>query len=153
MSIEFKIYRFDELSPSLLYDILQLRQQVFIIEQNCFYLDADGKDAQSWHLCAFEKGNLVGYARVLPPGLSYKTDASIGRVVLVPTHRGTGLGRKLMLKSMAICQEQYPNAAIALSSQCYAESFYGSLGFNPVGDPYEDAGIMHIKMRLRPSAE
>lgn len=147
MAITFQLHNFSALSTALLYDILRLRQEVFIVEQHCFYLDADGKDQHSLHLCAFEGETLVGYARILPPGLSYPEDASVGRMLVAKSHRKTGLGDTIMRKAVTEALSRY-KVAVSISAQCYAEAFYARMGFETVSGIYDDAGIPHVKMRI-----
>jgi ElaA protein len=137
--------QFRELTIDELYAILQLRSEVFVVEQNCIYHDPDGKDPESYHYMALEDGKLVAYTRILPPGLAYP-ETSIGRVVISATHRGKGVGRELMLRSIEACRELFGEIPIHISAQTYLQSFYNSLGFHVVGDAYMDDGIEHIGM-------
>ena len=139
------IKRFDELTLDELYNILQLRNEVFIVEQNCVYKDLDGKDRSAWHLMAVENDRLVAYTRILPPGVSYN-DPAIGRVVTSSLKRRSGLGRELMKRSIEACRIFFGKTSITLSAQVYLQSFYESFGFMPVGEEYLDDGIPHIKM-------
>ena len=144
------IKKFDELTLEELYAILQLRNEVFIIEQNCIYQDPDGKDQPAWHLMAIEGDKLVAYTRILPPGVSY-SDPAIGRVVTSSSKRRSGLGRELMKRSIEACEKLFGKISITLSAQVYLQSFYESLGFIVVGEEYLDDGIPHIKMSRKPS--
>ena len=138
---------FNDLSPTELYSIMALRQEVFIVEQNCPYLDADGKDAQSWHfMMQNEAGDLVAYTRLLPKGLSYPEYPSIGRVVNSPAVRGTGAGRNLMKKSIEMCRHLFGEETIKIGAQQYLLGFYESLGFKSTGEEYMEDGIPHVKM-------
>jgi ElaA protein len=148
--VTWTIKRFDELTLEELYAILQLRNEVFIVEQNCVYNDPDGKDQPAWHLMAIEDDRLIAYARILPPGLSYN-DPAIGRVVTSSSKRGSGLGRELMKRSIEACEKLFGKSSITLSAQVYLQSFYESLGFIVVGEEYLDDGIPHIKMSRKPS--
>ena len=143
--VNWTIKRFDELTLDELYNILQLRNEVFIVEQNCVYKDLDGKDRSAWHLMAVEDGKLVAYTRILPPGVSYN-DPAIGRVVTSSLKRRSGLGRELMKRSIEACRIFFGKTSITLSAQVYLQSFYESFGFMPVGEEYLDDGIPHIKM-------
>jgi len=143
--VNWTIKRFDELTLDELYNILQLRNEVFIVEQNCVYKDLDGKDRSAWHLMAVENDRLVAYTRILPPGVSYN-DAAIGRVVTSSLKRRSGLGRELMKRSIEACRIFFGKTSITLSAQVYLQSFYESFGFMPVGEEYLDDGIPHIKM-------
>src|SRR4026207_1839847 len=100
--VAWTIKRFDELTLDELYGLLQLRNEVFIVEQNCVYKDPDGKDQSAWHLTAIEDDKLIAYTRILPPGVSY-SDPSIGRVVTSPSKRRSGMGRELMNRTIEAC--------------------------------------------------
>lgn len=145
MSLEFDWLPFDRLSGREVHDLLQLRSRVFVVEQTCPFLDADGVDPQCWHGLGREGGVLVATARIVPPGLKYEEPA-IGRVVTAPEARRTGAGRALMVSAIAQVQRLYPGQRIRLGAQRYLEKFYGSFGFVPVGEPYDEDGIPHIEM-------
>lgn len=140
---------FAALSTEELYQIVQLRQQVFVVEQNCVYLDADGYDRTALHLFAVQQGCVVACCRVLPPGLKYQ-EASIGRVCTALAQRGSGLGRELMQRALTLVGESYDSesarADIRISAQLYLHNFYSSLGFTAVSAPYDEDGIPHIEM-------
>jgi ElaA protein len=137
---------FSELSIEQVYAIMALRQQVFVVEQNCPYLDADGLDICAWHLLGSSAENgLMAYLRVLPPGKKYH-EAAIGRVLTSLAMRRKGLGRRLMLEGIRRTRKQFPGQAIRLSAQCYAERFYRDLGFEPVGESYLEDDIPHVDM-------
>jgi ElaA protein len=139
--------KFNDLSLHELYGILALRQEVFVVEQDCPYLDADDKDQHSWHLMGVdEKGKLVAYTRLLPKGISYEKYPSIGRVVTSPSARGGGIGRELMEQSLWWTEQLFPKEDIKISAQCYLEKFYKSLGFEIVGAEYLEDGIPHYPM-------
>lgn len=148
MTPEFDWLPFDRLSGREVHDVLQLRQRVFVVEQRCPYLDADGADLQCWHGLGRVDGAVVATARIVPPGLKFMEPA-IGRVVTAPEVRRTGAGRALMLSAIAQVKRLYPGQDIRLGAQRYLEQFYGSLGFEPVGEPYDEDGIPHIEM-IRP---
>jgi len=138
---------FGELSVDQLYDLLALRSEVFVVEQNCVFLDIDGLDRHTWHLLGMdEAGRLLAYTRLIPPGLK-APDALIGRVVTSPAARGGGTGRALMGESVAQCERLWPGHAITLHAQAHLERFYAGFGFRPVGQPYVEDGIPHIEMR------
>ena len=140
--------KFEELTPAELYAILKLRSEVFVVEQNCVYLDADGKDAGSYHFCGWLNNELlVAYTRLMPPGSSYK-DASIGRVVTAAAHRKEGYGKKLRQRSIKKCFDLFDTPSITIGAQQYLTQFYQDLGFKQVGEPYLEDGIPHIKMTL-----
>lgn len=141
--------RFSELRPADLYAVVRLREAVFVVEQQCAYLDADGRDPQAWHLLGWsdeqEGRDLVAYARVFEPGVRY-TECSIGRVVTAPRVRATGLGKALMAEAMRRVESLAPGQAIKIAAQRRLEKFYLELGFKTVSAPYEDDGIIHVDM-------
>lgn len=138
---------FAALSVQQLHDALQLRSRVFVVEQNCVFLDIDGLDPETLHLLGHaSNGTLQAYARLIPPGVK-SPDALIGRVVTSPTARGGGSGRALMTEAIAQCERLWPGRAITLHAQAHLQRFYGSFGFLPVGQPYVEDGIPHIEMR------
>lgn len=139
---------FNELTPQELYDILKLRSEVFVVEQNCVYLDTDNKDQQSFHLCGWKENDLVAYARILPPGLAFE-EASIGRVVTNPLYRKTGAGRILMDHAIERTLSQFNVSEIKIGAQLYLLNFYTSLGFRISGPEYLEDDIPHIEMTLR----
>ncbi|MNJ94128.1 putative acyltransferase [compost metagenome] len=148
METIYEIKSFKELSTKDLYEILKLRNEVFIVEQECAYLDLDGKDEQSYHLMCFVNGNLAGYTRLLPQGISYG-EAAIGRVVIGKDYRGLKLGRKLMEKSIQACENLFGTKIIRIGAQVYLTDFYRSLGFSESGQPYDEDGIAHVEMLRR----
>jgi ElaA protein len=123
-----------------------LRIEVFTVEQNCVYQDADGKDQQSFHLCGWDGNQLAAYCRLLPEGLSYH-HPSIGRVVTSPLYRKGGHGRLLMQKAIVQSEKQFNDPIIIISAQLYLKNFYGSLGFDQISDVYLEDNIPHIKMQ------
>jgi ElaA protein len=131
---------FAELTVAELYAIVELRERVFVVEQACVYLDADGLDPQARHLWA-DDGGVVAYARIVPAGAKY-AELSIGRVVIAPVARGTGLGRELMQRAIALCG----GATIRIGAQAHLQKFYGELGFVPASDVFDEDGIPHIEM-------
>ena len=141
---------FKDLTLTELYDIMNLRQEVFVLEQNCVFIDADYNDQDSWHLSIRnDEGKLVAYARLLPEGLSFEGHTSIGRVVNSSSARGTGIGKVLMQASIAkvheIFGQQYP---IKIGAQSYLLSFYATFGFVSLDDEYMEDGIPHTHMVL-----
>jgi len=145
MELEWKYTAFDKLGVVELYAIMQLRNEVFVVEQNCVFQDADDKDFNSYHLTGWDSDQLVAYCRILPPGFSYP-DASIGRVVTSPLYRKTGNGRLLMLKAIVKTLSQFTCSKITISAQFYLSDFYESLGFTVFGDTYLEDNIPHIEM-------
>ena len=137
--------RFAELGVDGLYDALALRCRVFILEQGP-YLDLDGLDRQSWHLLGRNPaGVLQAYLRVVDPGLKY-AEPSIGRVITAPEVRGSGLGRVLMAEGVQRCQQAWPGQGIRISAQAHLARWYGTYGFQLVGEPYLEDDIPHVEM-------
>lgn len=137
---------FDALTADELYKLLQLRMDVFIIEQNCVYRDLDNKDHVCHHLFLEKNGMVVACCRLVPPGISYEGKASIGRVSTAKTHRMEGLGLQLMKKAMEAAVELWPGVDICISAQAYLEKFYLKFGFHTASSPYMEDDIPHIKM-------
>ncbi|MEL0628955.1 GNAT family N-acetyltransferase [Psychromonas aquatilis] len=144
---KWEIKFFSELSALRLYQILKLRQDVFVLEQTCLYPDLDNLDQQSVHLMLVDQEDdlVVGYCRILAAGVVYP-EVAIGRVVVSELARKQGLARKLMLKAMDFIKQEMQVDAITISAQVHLQSFYQSLGFKPVSAPYDEDGIEHIKM-------
>lgn len=136
---------FEQLSTTQLYQILALREEVFIVEQRCPYQDADGQDFKALHLMAYQDQQLLAYARIFAPE---QNQAKIGRVVTKVTGRGQGLGQQLMQRAIAYCQQHWPEANIMISAQCYLEKFYQQLGFEICSEPYLEDDIPHIAMQI-----
>ena len=142
-------HRFEHLGVDNLYDALALRCRVFILEQGA-YLDPDGIDRQAWHLLGRDaEGTLQAYLRVVDPGLKY-TEPSIGRLITSPETRGTGLGRVLFAEGVVRCTAVWPGQGIRISAQAHLERFYGTLGFERVGDTYLEDNIPHLEMLRAP---
>lgn len=149
---EIKIKTFNELNISELYEIVKARYEVFACEQEITCEnDFDDKDKECIHLFVIDNENgyekVVGYCRLLPPGLSYD-DASIGRVLVLKEYRGKGLAREMMIKAINEIEKNYKVNKITLSAQCYIKELYKSVGFKEVSEQYEEAGIPHVKMRF-----
>lgn len=147
MNWELKTY--SQLTLDELYAILQLRAEVFIVEQNCPYQDLDNKDKKSYHLLGWDDDFLAAYTRILPSGISFE-EASVGRVVTSPKSRGKGTGRLLMEESIKNLYKLFGAVSIRIGAQLYLKKFYNSLGFEPVGDIYQEDGIEHIEMVKQP---
>ena len=153
--IRFTCKPFADLTVYQLYDIMALRQEIFVIEQNCPYLDADGKDLKGWHLMGRQisdentEGVLVAYTRLLPKGVSYDDYASIGRVVNSASVRGSGAGKILMQQSIEMMEKLYPKEPIKIGAQTYLLKFYESLGFESTGEEYLEDDIPHTSMILK----
>lgn len=145
MNLAHQIKSFKELSAYELYEILRLRSEVFVVEQNCVFLDQDNKDQQCHHVLLFADDQLAAYCRLVPAGVSY-SEVSIGRVVSSSAFRGSGLGRKVMQLAIQSCEDLFGKADIRIGAQTYALPFYASLGFVEDGEPYDEDGIEHIEM-------
>lgn len=147
MDLIFKCLPFNQLDIFQLYKIMALRQEVFVVEQNCPYLDADGKDLKGWHLLGLSTENqIVAYARLLPKGISYPDYPSIGRIATSAVARGTGAGRALVQEALLECNRLFGNEPIKIGAQLYLLKFYQSFDFESVGEEYLDDGIPHIEM-------
>ena len=140
--------RFDELTAAELYELLRLRQSIFVVEQGSAYPDLDGLDQSAWHLAARLESELIGYLRLTaipgPPPM-----IRIGRVAVSPSLRRGGLGRMLMEQALILCREHFPLHAIALGAQAPLVPFYESFGFAAISEPYDDFGVAHVEMMLR----
>jgi ElaA protein len=146
-----KCVAFEELTAKELYEIMVLRQEVFVVEQNCVYLDADGKDLEAHHFMMYnDKQELVAYTRLLPEGVSYKNYTSIGRVVNHPSTRGSGVGKALIEHSIAWLEKLFGTKfPIKIGAQSYLIPFYEKFGFVSQGEDYLEDGIPHrIMVRL-----
>jgi len=135
-------FRWAELSTAQLYELLQFRQAIFVVEQASPYADLDGRDARALHLLLRCGGELVGYLRLIDPDPL----ARIGRVAVKLGARGRGLARLMMEAALQRANEVYPHRDVGLSAQTYLEPFYRDLGFMPVSAPYDDCGVPHIDM-------
>ena len=151
-TIEWRLKKFDDLAPIELYAILRLRNEVFVVEQNCVFQDADDKDQGSYHYMGFIGNDLAAYTRLVPPGYIYN-EASIGRVVSSPAYRRTGIGKELMMNSIDECYRLFGKGPIKIGAQLYLKKFYASFGFRQVSDIYLEDGIEHIYMLLETSAD
>lgn len=145
MSLQFKIKTFQELSIDELYSILQLRSEVFVVEQNCVYQDIDGKDEKALHVIGLFEGKIVAYARLFNAGL-YFDSPSIGRVVVKSNFRDLKWGHQLMKNAIQAIESQFASKQITISAQLYLKKFYESHGFKQIGEGYLEDGIPHIRM-------
>lgn len=144
--IYFKWYKFTELTIQQLYTILALRSDVFVVEQRCIYLDADGKDFDAMHLLGMEEEQLSAYIRLFPP----KEDQDhivFGRVVTSRAVRQRGYGKKLMQEMLNYCDQHFPGVPIKCSAQHYLQKFYEGFGLVTYGDVYQEDGLPHIAMQ------
>jgi ElaA protein len=143
--ITWNFQKFEDLTPHELYAILQLRTEVFVVEQNCVFQDMDGKDHYCHHIMGWNGSKLIATARIVPPGISYEFP-SIGRVVTSPSARGQNAGRELMNKSIEALINLYGNSIIRIGAQLYLKKFYESFGFEQSSAIYDEDGIDHIQM-------
>jgi ElaA protein len=149
MNIVWKFKPFQELSPIELYEVIKLRLEIFVVEQNCPYQDADGKDLKAYHLMGYSNdGVLVAYCRILPAGISY-AEVSIGRVVTSSLVRRSGAGKQLMLEALKCIEEKFGNSSVRISAQSYLLKFYESFGFKTIGKEYLEDNIPHMEMLLQ----
>ena len=137
---------FDQLTVFELYDTIRLRNEVFVVEQNCVFQDADNKDQQCHHLLGYINEDLAAYARLVPAGVSYSTMVSIGRVITSPAFRRVGAGKALMAEAIDAIYNLYGKQPIKIGAQLYLRNFYGSFGFNQTSEVYDEDGIPHIEM-------
>jgi len=147
-TVQWRWSSFEALSAHHFHDVIALRADVFVVEQQCIYQDIDGLDRHAWHLMGWSGEQLVAYLRVVLPGHKYD-EPSIGRVVTARQWRGRQLGRELMRTGIDRALVQYPGSAIRISAQRHLSGFYGSLGFAESSAPYDEDGIEHVQM-LRP---
>lgn len=145
MTLEWKIIPFDLLSVHELYEILRLRSEIFVVEQNCVYLDLDGKDQKALHLFGTFEGKIVAHARLFKPGISF-VHASIGRVTVDAKHREKKWGHELMRQAIAGILDHYGETEITIGAQLYLKKFYESHGFVQTSEMYLEDDIPHIQM-------
>ena len=145
--LEIKTKSFNELTTDELYQLLQLRSEVFVVEQDCIYQDLDGKDQKALHVIGFKNNKIVAYSRLFAPG-NYFKEASIGRVVVAKNERAYRYGYDIMEASIKAVKTHYNVLEIKISAQCYLKKFYNNLEFKEVGDEYLEDGIPHIFMVL-----
>lgn len=146
--MNWKLKKFTELTTEEMYKILQLRSKVFVVEQNCPYLDIDDKDEKSYHLFCKEEGKIVAYLRILEKGLSFD-EISIGRVCVAKSFRGKGISREMMEYAIKFIEQQLGGKAIKIQAQAYLLGFYGSLGFKAISEEYLEDDIPHVDMKLK----
>ena len=143
--IKWVLKKFDELTPLELYSIVRLRNEVFVVEQNCVFQDADNKDPASYHLMGWKNEKLIAYSRIIPAGIAYDLP-SIGRVVTSPEARRNGTGKELMKESIEAIKKLFGNVSIKLGAQLYLKNFYESFQFIQSSRVYLEDGIEHIEM-------
>lgn len=146
MSLKWKIKAFNALTVDELYDLLRLRSEIFVVEQNCVYLDLDGKDKLALHLIGEYEGKTVAHARLFKPGISFD-NASIGRVVVDQNYRDKKWGHDLMREAIAGIKDNYNETAITIGAQLYLKKFYESHGFVQISEMYLEDDIPHIEMK------
>tara|TARA_B100000768_G_scaffold64866_1_gene62501 strand:- start:2251 stop:2691 length:441 start_codon:yes stop_codon:yes gene_type:complete len=139
------IKKFNDLSPLELYEILQLRSEVFVVEQDCVYQDIDGNDQKALHIIGTAENKIIAYTRCFRPG-DYFKEASIGRVVVKESQRKFKRGIQIMNNSIKAINDHYKTKIIKISAQCYLNKFYTNLQFKPIGEKYLEDGIPHIAM-------
>ena len=151
MPIQWLCLPFSKLTTNQLYDLLKLRVDVFVVEQNCPYHEIDGRDRLEgvYHLLGYDGEELAACARLLPCGVNFN-NASIGRVITAKNHRGNGFGHELMTQAIAHTQKLWPNQPVDLGAQQHLESYYARHGFETYSDMYLEDGIPHVDMRLKP---
>ena len=143
--LDIKVKSFEELTKLELYYLLQLRSEVFVVEQDCGYQDVDGKDEKALHVLGFKNNKIVAYTRIFKPG-DYFEDTSIGRVVVSKNERQFKYGYDIMEASVNAIKRHFNTSKIKRSAQCYLKKFYSNLGFKEVGEEYLEDDIPHIAM-------
>jgi ElaA protein len=141
----FQSLKFSDLTAQQLYDVLQLRSEVFVVEQDCVYQDIDGYDQVAIHMLYYDKNTLVVYARILPPN-TYFEKLSIGRIIVKETYRGKDYGHQLMRHCLDFISSEFEKQTIKISAQEHLKSFYAQHGFVQIGDGYLEDGIPHVAM-------
>jgi len=139
------IKKFNDLSTFELYEILQLRSEVFVVEQDCVYQDIDGNDQKALHIIGTIENKIIAYTRCFRPG-DYFREASIGRVVVKESQRKLKRGNQIIKNSIKAINDHYKTNIIKISAQCYLNKFYTNLQFKPIGEKYLEDGIPHIYM-------
>jgi ElaA protein len=148
--ITFTLKSFQDLSVNELYALLRLRSEVFVVEQNCPYLDIDNADQDALHLLGIVQDNLATYMRLFPPTQT-ESHVIFGRIVSSPSVRGKGYGKDMMHEAMAYSRKHFPGITVKFSAQLYLKRFYESFGFEAYGEIYEEDGIPHIAMKGVPT--
>ncbi|WP_395403874.1 GNAT family N-acetyltransferase [Pseudoduganella sp. UC29_106] len=147
--IEWQWLDFESIPRNDLYEILRQRQEVFLIEQQCFYSDLDGLDQDAHHLLGWQvidgKRQLAAYLRCIAPGVKFP-EMSLGRVLTAQAARGAGIGRELVAEGIRRAEAQHPGHHIRIGAQAHLQDFYGSFGFQRISEPYDEDGIMHLDM-------
>jgi ElaA protein len=144
--IKFNWYTFSELTVEQLYAALILRSEIFVVEQQCPFLEPDGKDTDALHLLGMQQDILAAYLRLFAP-TEMDDHLVFGRIVTAKSTRGTGVGKKLMVEMLRYCAENFPGILIKCSAQAHLKKFYEDFGFLVCGDAYEEDGILHLPMQ------
>jgi len=143
--MKWAIKRFNQLNVNEVYEILKMRNEVFVVEQQCIYQDCDGKDPNGYHLFAREDGDVAAYLRILDKGMTFD-EISIGRVIVAQSYRGKGIAKELMLRAIDFVENELGENVIRISAQEYLFDFYKSLGFEKISEAYLEDGIPHVEM-------
>ena len=146
--MSWKLKTFDELTNTELYNLLKERTLVFVVEQNCPYLEVDGKDPVSYHLFKETNGEIVAYLRIIPAGVTYQ-EASIGRVFVNKEYRGQGIAGELLKRGLDYIQNELKETKVKIQAQDYLRKFYSSFGFQPISETYLEDNIPHVDMILQ----
>ena len=145
-AINWDWYQFQQLSKKQLYDLLKLRQDVFVIEQQCIYPDIDGLDPDCIHLLGYDGDHLSAYLRLIPAAFHQSGNVALGRIISLATQRGSGIGKAMMQQAMLYASKHYPEQDVQLSAQYHLQAFYQKFGFSSISEPYDEDGIQHIDM-------
>lgn len=143
--MEWKIKKYEDLTVDELYNILKIRNEIFVVEQNCPYQDCDGKDKQAYHLFLVNDNDIIAYTRILKKGVSYE-EVSIGRFLVAEKYRGKGIAKEMLSKSIDFIEEVLGEKEIRISAQVYIMNLYLKYGFKKVTDTYLEDGIPHVEM-------
>lgn len=143
--MNWKLIKFEEFNVNRLYEVLKLRVDVFVVEQSCPYPEIDGSDQEALHLMCIEDNKVIAYSRIFPPGAMYDVCA-IGRVIVKPKARGTGLAKQLMEKAIEAAENEWQVETIKICAQSHLQNFYESVGFITVSDEFDEDGIPHVYM-------
>lgn len=153
-TLDWHVKRFDQLTTDELYDLLKLRIDVFVVEQECYYPDLDeiDRDPQTLHVFNYQQDTITSYCRILAPDVVYKNESAIGRVIVSDKFRGQNLGYELMREALTHTDKSWPTQTCHISAQQHLTKFYNTLGFDQISDMYLEDGIPHIAMR-RPTTK
>jgi ElaA protein len=146
IELKWVVKHFNSLTAAELYEVIRLRNEVFVVEQNCVFQDADNKDQECFHLLGYSGLDLAAYARLVPQGVTYSGKISIGRVITSRAYRNVGAGKALMSEAILQCDKLFGKQPIKIGAQLYLKRFYESFGFIQTSEPYDEDGIMHIEM-------